>query len=149
MARKPVTCRTYRCNRPPVLGGLCEQHHAEQQAKEQARREAVDAIMYHTVDGARISSAALLDELKRLVPWWDKAHWAMQYGLHDPVLRDEVEYAPEWCIAIAAVIVAQERDHRLGKGVSEYDQELKRIAWERFDNLSAGLMSNGVPRRER
>lgn len=146
---KDRTCYHYRCNKPPVMGGLCQEHYNEDRAKEEARRDAIDAIVRWQVDGTRITSAQLRDELERVYDWWVRAHRALQAEAEDKVLLDETHFAPEWCIAIAGVIVKEERAHREGKAPDEYLQHIKQISWERFNFLAQGLMSNGVPRRAR
>jgi hypothetical protein len=150
MARTKIhTCYHYRCKERPVVGGLCQKHYDEDQAKALARNEAINVIQTYQVDKVRLTSLPLLEEIKRVADWWHRAGRALQVNREDDVLRDETQYAPEWCIAIAGIIVQQERDHRLGKEPDTYQEQVKQFSWDRFEALAAGLMSNGVPRPKR
>ncbi|MFM0348987.1 hypothetical protein [Paraburkholderia sp. RL17-347-BIC-D] len=64
----------------------------------------------------------------------------------DDVLQDEAEFAVEWCIAIAASLVEEERLFRQSILPDPMLKIYRNDVWTRFDNLEAGLMSNGVPR---
>jgi len=59
---------------------------------------------------------------------------------------DEAEYATEWCIALAIEIVDAELALRDGRAVSNSLADTRAWVWERFNNLEAGLNSNGRPR---
>ena len=74
---------------------------------------------------------------------------ALRAERQDSVLRDETEYAPEWCIAIAKAIIKEEIDFRAGREADATTAYLKKSSWERFENLEAGLMSNGIERPSR
>jgi hypothetical protein len=63
-------------------------------------------------------------------------------------LKDETEFAPEWCIAIASAIIQEEASFRAGREADAGTLYVKGLSWERFENLEAGLMSNGVRRPE-
>lgn len=150
MARTKIrTCYHYRCKEQPVLGGLCQEHYDEDMAKQKARDEAISTLQSWHVDGSRITHPELLVEIKKASDWWDRATRALHFNNQDEILLDETQYAPEWCIAIAGVIAQQERKHRQGNGLDAYDQQVKQFSWDRFEALSAGLMSNGVARPKR
>lgn len=87
------------------------------------------------------------DESWRARDWWFDVCNHVNSEREHPVLRDETEYAVSWCIALAEHIIDEERDVRAGKQAgAETHQYRRRHFWERFQNLSRGLMSNGVAR---
>lgn len=143
---KKLTCRKSRCEESPFQGGLCKAHHEEDHAKEVARRAAIEALTTLTIDGKLPEKPELKDELLKAVRWWDRARMALRSERQDSVLKDETEYASEWCIAIASAIIQEENSFRVGREADAKTLHLKRLSWERFENLEAGLMSNGVKR---
>jgi hypothetical protein len=65
------------------------------------------------------------------------------------VLKDETDYAVEWCIVLAWHIAEEERDRRAGKDVSGAQYYyLREPLWKRFENPERGFMSNGVARQK-
>lgn len=78
--------------------------------------------------------------------WWFKACDAINYGRSDPILRDEAEYAAQWCISLAREIVIAERAYKAGEAPSHMLEHTLEWVGERFGNLEKGLMSNGVAR---
>lgn len=72
---------------------------------------------------------------------------SMNYSLPDPILRDEVEPAKEWCISLAQEIVDAEIAIRNGVRPSYTFEATRLWVWDRFNNLESRLMSNGVPRQ--
>ena len=146
---KKLTCRKGRCKEPPFLGGLCKAHHEEDHAKELARRAAIEALTTLTIDGKLPHKSGLKDELLKAARWWDRACMALRSERQDSVLKDETEYATEWCIAIANAIIQEETSFRAGREPDATTLYLKKLSWERFENLEAGLMSNGVKRPAR
>lgn len=146
MKRKPV-CGVHRCTEPPYLGGLCEAHAEQDRIKKQRRDIAIDALHFGVIDAALPSNPAYRDDFSRLCSWWDAACHSVRHSIPHKVLRDEAEYAMEWCIALAQDIIDAERAFRSG---APYDSTLldhkRKLTWERFANLERGLMSNGVER---
>ena len=101
MARKKLTCFVSRCDEPPYLGGRCKEHYDEDKRKQQERRDAVEVLNNSGVDGTYPTDKSLRQLLSDIQKWWSRAHSAMAYGRTDSVLRDEAEYAAEWCVALA------------------------------------------------
>lgn len=151
MARKAknLTCRQWRCEEPVFLGGLCKTHHEENVLNEQSLRAAIEALTTRTIDGALPKKPGLKDELLKASRWWDQACMALQSQRQDKILLEETETATEWCIAIAKAIIQEEKNFLAGKDDDYTCSYLKRISWERFENLEAGLMSNGIKRPKR
>lgn len=141
------TCRKYDCHEPPHCGGLCKKHHEEGRLNELRRTDALSALHDLTVKGRILENAELKAELLRLRDWWDRVVRSMNYRIADPVLGDEVESAKEWCILLAQEIVAGEMAIRNGTSPSYMLDATRLWVWDRFKNLEAGLMSNGVPRQ--
>lgn len=144
--RKKQTCAEGRCDAPPYRGGLCRRHHEEAEAEETKERSAIVALRTWQVDGHPPEKPGLKDEMMEVARWWDRACFSLQGNKKDGVLKDEAEYALSWCISIATAIIKQERAHRSGQAEDPAIQYQKDLAWERFKNLEAGLMSNGVER---
>jgi hypothetical protein len=148
MGKRRRTCAKYRCDHPPYLGGLCEEHYREAEVKRVRRETALSALNSGAIDGQLPDAGPLRDEFWRVRDWWfDVCAYASSNREH-PLLRDETEYGVEWCIGLAEHIVDEERDRRAGKHDASHEY-LRRHLWERFENLQRGLMSNGVPRPER
>lgn len=144
--RKDPACRKWRCEESQYLGGLCKLHHEEARAKEADEQAAIEALKTWRVEGCSPEKPGLKDELMRASRWWDKACLALQANKKDEVLLDETESALSWCISIAKAIIQDEVAHRHGRAEDPTVVYLKSLAWERFENLEAGLMSNGVER---
>ena len=121
-------------------------HHEEARAKEADEQAAIEALKTWRVEGCSPEKPGLKDELMRASRWWDKACLALQANKKDEVLLDETESALSWCISIAKAIIQDEVAHRHGRAEDPTVVYLKSLAWERFENLEAGLMSNGVER---
>lgn len=147
--KRQDVCAKWRCHKPPFLGGLCKEHHQQDQQETQRRHDAADALHRGVVDGSVFQTDALRQELDRLRKWWYTACDAVNYSRPHSVLKDEAEYAVEWCIALAKELVDAERAARLGRLEVHYSLEYTREwVWERFNNLERGLMSNGIARPE-
>jgi hypothetical protein len=144
--KKRHECSAYRCSESPYRNGLCEAHYEENCKKSLRRNAAVNAFHLGVIDGRLAATQELREEFVKIKRWWDRACRATNNNFEDEVLCDETEYALEWCIAIAQEIIDEELAYRLGRVGNPLSKEIKKIAWERFDNLEAGLMSNGVPR---
>ena len=130
----------------PYRNGLCDEHYEENQRKKLRRDAATGTLHSGVIDGRLPDNTALREELFRIRKWWFRACDSINNKNEDKVLRDEAEYALEWCIAIVQEIIEEELATRRGTSVNILSHEIKRIAWERFENLEAGLMSNGVVR---
>jgi hypothetical protein len=146
MKSKPKHCRRFRCKIPLYRSGFCELHFHEDQ-KNQARRDSALRVL-HTglIEGALPKNSTLTSELEDVRKWWDRVCRTTNYGIEDKVLVDEVEYAAEWCIAIAQEIIDEGKVLNEGKLPNHSSIHIKEIAWVKFKNLEKGLMSNGVPR---
>lgn len=146
MTRPPLSCSKKGCSKPLYLGGLCKCHYDEGARREQRRDAAVRTLHSGTVDGRVLNNEELRAELLRLLTWWHRACDAVNYGRKDPVLRDEAEYAVEWCIALAQEISDAELAFRNGENPTPALAATRVWVWDRFRNLEAGLMSNGIER---
>lgn len=149
MGKKKSVCFEYRCHEPPHIGGRCSKHHEEQKRKQRDREDALEALNNVKVDGSSPSNSSLQEQLFDIRKWWFRACDALAYRRTDSILRDEAEYAQEWCIALAKEIVTAERAVRSGKGPDFMLEHTSKMVYERFSNMEKGLMSNGVPRPER
>ncbi|MEQ1536189.1 MAG: hypothetical protein ABL923_09960 [Burkholderiaceae bacterium] len=146
---KKLTCNISRCEEMPYLGGRCKVHHEEQRANELTRNAAIETLRSLQIDGKLPSKPNLKDELLKISQWWDKAWMAQRLSRQDSILLDETKSATEWCIALANLISQEERDFLDGREPNATTAHLKKITLERFKNLEAGLMSNGVKRPEK
>ena len=145
--RNITECSKYGCKEPPYLGGLCKAHNEENRHKEVRRDAAIHALHFGSIDGSYPKNAELHEELEKIRKWWHRACDAVNYGRVDDVLLDEAEYALKWCISLAQEIVDAEIAYRTDASVSESFAYTKQWVWERFQNLEAGLMSNGIERK--
>jgi hypothetical protein len=146
---KKLTCNVSSCEEIPYLAGRCKVHHEEQRANELARNAAIESLRSLQIDGKFPSKPNLKDELFKVSQWWDKAWMAQRLSRQDSILLDETKYATEWCIALANLISQEERDFLDGREPNATTTHLKKITWERFTNLEAGLLSNGIKRPEK
>jgi hypothetical protein len=141
------TCRVTGCSEQLYLGGLCRQHHEEQEEHERTRRDSLNALHFGTVDDVLPSDPLLEGDLTKLRGYWDRVCSVLQTQRGTPLMPlDEAPYAQEWCISLATEIVSAQRSiNKCGKSAYEYTPS--RIwVWERLHNLDAGLRSNGLPR---
>lgn len=145
-ARSLTQCAHHGCREPLRSGGLCVEHSEQRKEAHERRDEALTLLHKGIVAGRVLSHPELKEELDRLWRWWREACHAVQSGRTDGILRDEAQYAVEWCIAIAKHICRQERSFRNGDVADPVDHLYKQPFWERFENLEAGRRSNGLPR---
>lgn len=146
--RKPLECRKEGCIEPPYLGGLCEAHQDEYAAQERRRQAAIEALHYGKIHGIYPKDVDIQKELEKLRKWWHRACDAVNYKREDEILRDEAEFALEWCIALAQEVVDAEVLIREGKDAVQPFSFKQTWVWERFENLEKGLKSNGIERKE-
>lgn len=146
MKRKKL-CAARDCDDKPVLGGLCAVHAEQKRAREELRSAAVKALHTGAVDGSLPKDSELRSELLKLREWWDRACESMKYNREDDILQDEAEAAGEWCIRLAQEVVLAERAASEGLPQPVELAMVRNWVWERFANLEAGMMSNGVKRR--
>jgi hypothetical protein len=150
MARRQKFCKTYGCPNPPAIGGICTQHYEEDRIRQMRREAAVELLHRGLIDGQPVTTERLRDELRGTQDWWSQVCSVVNAEREHPVLKDETQYAVDWCIGLAASILDEERELRAGKRVDAATYEyLRRGLWDRFQNLERGLMSNGVSRPER
>ncbi len=146
MKRKKY-CRQYGCSESPFSGGLCEQHNAESLKIKQRNDDAVYALHHSKVDGTSFVNTELRDEFYKLQEWWRRACNSVNYSRIDATLKDEANYAVDWCIALTKELIDAERASRLNISFDELNLNATRQwVWERFNNLEKGLISNGVKR---
>ena len=146
MGKNKAVCSVSGCAEPLYLGGLCEEHHLESVKTREKRETAINTLETATIDGRMPDNNALCDELLKTRKWWFRACDSMRNNIQDKVLLDEAKYAFEWCVAIAQIIIDEELLFRQEQPSNKMFHERKRVFWERFENLEAGLMSNGVAR---
>jgi hypothetical protein len=148
MPKRRVVCGKYPCNGCPVSLSSYEKHAAERELKDQRYFGAVEVLHGAPIDGLRVSCAALWDELLRFRDWWGEACRAVNSGSEDPLLLDATANGTYWCVAVAQEINEFERDARLGgKGDTRLREFIRQEAADRFANLEARFMSDGVARR--
>lgn len=147
--RKLATCKRSHCNEAAALDGFCSEHHAELVEERDRRDEAVRVLHRGLVDDRGFEKAELREEFIRIQKWWHRACDATNYHREDPVLRDEASFALNWCISLAILLIREERSHRCDPCAQQPYDNAREWVWDRFRNLEAGLMSNGVPRRVR
>lgn len=145
--RKQFECRKDGCFEPPYLGGLCKDHHEEHDIQENRRQTAIEALHHGKINDIYLGEE-LRNELDKVRKWWRRACDAVNYRREDEILRDEAEFALEWCIALAQEVVDAEVLHRDGKLFPQSFSFQQTWVWERFENLEKGLGSNGVERRK-
>jgi hypothetical protein len=144
--RKLATCKKSHCSKVAKLDGYCDEHYEELAEERRRRDEAVRVLHWGLVDDRSFEKAELRDEFFRLQKWWNRACDAENFHREDPVLKDEATYALSWCIALASVLIREERSHRLDASSKLPYDHTREWVWDRFRNLEAGLMSNGVAR---
>lgn len=139
-------CVDAECTEIPYLGGYCEKHHMEKLRIEKRRENALTALEIGKIADQFLENMELRDELERLRKWWFRICDAINNNRKDTVLKDEAIYAIEWCIALAQEIVDAELAFRAENNKFSNDnlEATKQWVWERFHNLEAGLMSNGI-----
>ncbi|MDP3282690.1 MAG: hypothetical protein U1D41_14300 [Nitrosomonas sp.] len=147
--KKIQKCVDADCNEAPYLGGFCEKHHKEKLQMEKRRETALTALDAGKIADQFLENKELCDELQRLRQWWFKICDAINNNRKDTILKDEAKYAIEWCIALAQEIVDAELAFRAGSNRFSTDSLMstRQWVWERFRNLEAGLMSNGIQRK--
>ncbi|WP_428608981.1 hypothetical protein [Sedimenticola sp.] len=146
--RKQFECRKNGCFEPPHQGGLCKDHHEERAFQDNRREAAIEALHHCTINGIYLTSPDLRNELEKVRKWWHRACDAVNYRREDEILRDEAEFALEWCISLAQEVVDAEESRREGDENPQPFSFQQTGLWERFENLEKGLMSNGVERRD-
>lgn len=131
-------------------GGLCIEHFEKEQQSEMQRADALELLHRSNLDGSFLTKAELHSDFERVQKWWGEVCSYMNSQRNHPVLKDEIEFAKEWCISIAKSIIEEESAFR---NAAHYDEKTNRLLrqqiWSRFENLEKGLMSNGVARPSR
>lgn len=131
----------------PISAGRCAKHHREYEARRALRHAAITALHKITVDDAVPTHAGYRDEIARLSRLLDEINIVRTHRVGRPhIPLDEADDAAEWCVALAEQLVEAERNFRQGKEASYMLDATREWVWNRFDNLQAGLRSNGLPR---
>ena len=140
MKRKKYRCRKSGCLSEPYLGGLCRNHHDEDEALRQLRADALTALHSSLIDGELPRHQHLRDELNRLQEYWSRVCSVVQTQRGTPVMPlDEAEYAIEWCISLAQEIVTAQRQVAEGRAISTSLEFTQLWVWERLQNLMPGF----------
>ena len=145
--KAPPHCHADGCTSPPVLGGLCEEHHAERAQAERKKRDAQIALHTLAVDDQPFQDSVINEEMLRLCTWWNDACSVIRFGTERRVPKKEAEYVLSWCTSLAQELVAAERRSR--EGLPTDSTELggaRHWVWERLHALEAGLNSTGTSR---
>lgn len=149
MPKRKMSCKQPRCGDPAEIMGYCRAHYDEHLEDERLRGEAVRALHSGLIDGHVLANDTLRTELLAIQKWWRVACDAVNYDRDDTVLKDEAPYALEWCISLAKEIVLADEALLKGDRPDHSLEYTKAWVYDRFSNLEAGLMSNGVKRPER
>jgi hypothetical protein len=149
MAKQRVLkCRFPGCSESPYLGGLCEKHHDENQAKELLRDLAITALHHGALHDKVLTDSALRTELDELRIHWHRVCNTMNFGARYPEMSaDEAEFASDWCISLAQELIKAQQAINQGKSVPLSLESTRSWVWERLRNLEAGLTSTGRPRK--
>ena len=135
------------CTDEVHVAGLCKTHYDEDNLKGQKRVDAMEALRTFNIGGKLPTKKELKNELFRLHKWWYHACYAMKnMEDHESVPYSEAEAAMDWCISLAQEIIDAEMAHREGKTPNDSLLETRQKVWKRFENLKAGLQSNGSPK---
>lgn len=150
MKRSHRICSRPGCDLAPHLGGLCEQHNLEHEREKEKRTRALDALHRRLPDVSAQYAGELADEWRVLHSRWDRVCNVVngQRGTKSLPLSD-AEYAIDWCIALAKELLSAEDALATGKKPPSSLEITRGWVNERFENLEAGFMSNGLPRSER
>lgn len=126
---------------------MCRKHNEERTVRENRRRVAIATLHTAAVGDRLPDDPELRAELLRLQKWWFRVCDAViEQRSVGPLPLDEAEYASEWCIALAQELVDAELALRSGKKPDARLEYIRHLVWDRFKNLEASLMSNGIPR---
>lgn len=143
-------CKEKYCQEHAYLGGLCERHYEEDKTETKARNDAIRTLHQGLIDDRPVQSEAFREELMRLRDWWSRACRAINDSRTDPLLHDEADAAISWCITLTKEIIIAERAFRTNSSHDYQNlEDVRHWVWQRFDNLSKGLMSNGIKRSTR
>ncbi len=148
MRKKLPQCKKPRCDELAEIGGFCQMHYDEHLEEERLNSLAVQTL-HGGVHAYVITDSNLRDEFHKLQRWWSTACHAVNIQVKDTILMDEGRYAVEWCISLAKEIILADQALKAGKAVSPSLDYTRGWVWDRFSNLEAGLMSNGVMRPEK
>jgi hypothetical protein len=144
---KQTFCKQSHCHEPADNTGFCKRHFDEDNLNSKRRTEAIEVLHFGKINGHKIQSPELLSEYSQIERWWSRACIANNFGTTDSILKDEVEYALEWCISLAQIIVQEELEFRISGKYMNTNNYIRSEVWSRFKNLQAGLMSNGISRK--
>ena len=88
-----VRCRVESCERLLFLGGLCEEHYREGQAKSRRDMEARELLFRSVVDNESLQNIAFQEELGRLQCWWEWVSRELRFFGAEAVFGGEAEFA--------------------------------------------------------
>ena len=143
----PNTCITTNCNATPILNGLCEQHYLQGMQHKFERELTIETIHTGLIDGKAPDKEGVQTELQQVKLWWNQAYSAFSSGESDDTFQQETEQVPEWCLTIAKGIIDEEKAHREQRQPDSFLNFEKRHTLAFFENMSAGLMSDGTERK--
>ena len=144
-----TTCITLNCTAKSILNGLCEQHYLQGMQHKFERELTIEAIHTGLIEGRVPEKAELQTELQQVKLWWNQAYGALSQGQADATFQDETEQVPEWCQTIAKGIIDEEKAYREQRQPDSFLNFEKRHTLELFENMAAGLMSDGKERSEK
>lgn len=147
MKRSHRVCSESGCDLAPYLGGLCKQHHAEHEREHEKRARALNVLHRRQPDSDVRYTGELAADWRALHSRWDRVCDVVkgQRGTKNLPLS-EAEYAIDWCIALAVELLSAEDALAMGNKPPSSLEITRGWVNERFENLEAGLTSNGLPR---
>lgn len=145
-SRKKVTCAHSQCEELAEASGFCPEHYAEFKQQRKNRDDAIQTLHSSIVNEQLFQKAELKEEFEKIQQWWRRACDSINYKKEDPILKNEAQYATEWCIALTLELIQEEKAFRAGATLQTSSSFTRDWVWLRFKNLESGLMSNGLPR---
>jgi len=142
----PKECSKYKCKEPHFKMGKCEKHYNNEVTEKIREDAAVNTLHSGLIDGEVPRDRELNIELQKIKVWWNRTCDSLNHNRIDNVLLDEAEFATSWCISFTKEIIDAELALRNNKSIGHKLHSTREWVWERFNNLEAGLNSNGTKR---
>lgn len=146
-SRKKIKCAHSQCEELAEGGGFCPEHYAEFKQQRKKRDEAIQTLHSSILNGQLFQCPELKKEFEKIQQWWRRACDSINYKKEDPILKDEAQYATDWCIALTLELIQEEKAFRAGDTLQTSSSFTRDWVWLRFKNLESGLMSNGASRK--